>query len=297
MTTNQKWLLGVFLAFFILIGGLIFIMVMAAIFSGSEIKLSESFGGKRVGLLEVKGVISDSQPFIRQLDEFRQNPDITAIVVRVDSPGGGVAPSQEIYEALRETRGEKPVVVSMGAVAASGGYYIACGADSILASPGTLTGSIGVILEFPNLNEVLRKVGIRFEVVKSGEHKDIGSPFRDLSEDERRILQDMVDDVYAQFVEMVGEERGLSLDSVRAFSDGRIFSGRQALALGLVDRTGGLEDALDVAGRMSGLGENPKTVHAKKSRPTLIDLLTETTASLKDPAAVAGSPRLMYMFR
>lgn len=297
MTINQKWLLGVFLAVFILIGGFIFIMVMAALFSGSEISLKDRFAGKRVGLIEIRGVISDSQPFIRQLDELCENRDVTAIVVRVESPGGGVAPSQEIYNALCETRATKPVVVSMGAVAASGGYYIACGADSILASPGTLTGSIGVILELPNLNEVLRKVGIRFEVVKSGEHKDIGSPFRDLSEEERRILQDMVDDVYDQFVDVVSAERGLSRDSVTAFADGRIFSGRQALALGLIDRTGGLEEALDVAGRMSGLGEDPKTIRPRKPRPSLIDLLTETAGSIREPASLAGSPRLMYLFR
>ncbi|MCE5270223.1 signal peptide peptidase SppA [bacterium] len=296
MTTNQKWLLGIFLGLFVLAGGIIFVMAMAALFSPSSLELNDSFG-KRVGVLELEGVIDDSQPLIRQLKAFQEDDGIQAVVVRVESPGGAVAPSQEIYQALTVLREKKPVVVSMGSIAASGGYYVACGADSIVAAPGTLTGSIGVILEFPELDEVLKKVGVRFEVVKSGPHKDIGSPFRPMTEEERQIMQSMVDDVYEQFVEVVSSERGLEPDTVRTFADGRVFSGRQALELGLVDATGSLQDAVDMAGRMCGLGENPKITHPRKPRPSLIDLLTQTASTLNDPLAAVGSPRLMYLYR
>lgn len=296
MTTRQKWLLGVFLALFIVAGGVIFISAMAALLAPGGLELNESFG-KRVGVLELNGVIEDSQPFIRQLRSYKEDDGVQAVVVRVESPGGAVAPSQEIYQALAALRKDKPVVVSMGAVAASGGYYAACGADSVVASPGTLTGSIGVILEFPELEEVLKKVGIRFEVVKSGAHKDIGSPFRPMTEEERRIMQAMVDDVYEQFVEVVSSERNLDPDTVRALADGRVFSGRQALQLGLVDANGSLQDAVDMAGRMCGLGDNPRTTRPRKTRTSLIDMLTETATVLKDPMAAAGSPRMMYIFR
>ncbi len=296
MTTRQKWLLGVFLALFIVAGGVIFISAMAALLAPGGFELNESFG-KRVGVLELNGVIEDSQPFIRQLRSYKEDDGVQAVVVRVESPGGAVAPSQEIYQALAALRKDKPVVVSMGAVAASGGYYAACGADSVVASPGTLTGSIGVILEFPELEEVLKKVGIRFEVVKSGAHKDIGSPFRPMTEEERRIMQAMVDDVYEQFVEVVSSERNLDPDTVRALADGRVFSGRQALQLGLVDANGSLQDAVDMAGRMCGLGDNPRTTRPRKTRTSLIDMLTETATVLKDPMAAAGSPRMMYIFR
>jgi len=296
LTTRQKWLLGVFLALFIVAGGVIFISAMAALLAPGGFELNESFG-KRVGVLELNGVIEDSQPFIRQLRSYKEDDGVQAVVVRVESPGGAVAPSQEIYQALAALRKDKPVVVSMGAVAASGGYYAACGADSVVASPGTLTGSIGVILEFPELEEVLKKVGIRFEVVKSGAHKDIGSPFRPMTEEERRIMQAMVDDVYEQFVEVVSSERNLDPDTVRALADGRVFSGRQALQLGLVDANGSLQDAVDMAGRMCGLGDNPRTTRPRKTRTSLIDMLTETATVLKDPMAAAGSPRMMYIFR
>ncbi len=298
MTTNRKWLIGVLIAVLILAAGLFFIVVSAAVlFKGEGIEFA-SFTD-RVGILELKGVIEESETFNRQLKSFREDKSIRAVVVRIESPGGGVAPSQEIYEQLSRLRDEtdKPVVVSMGSIAASGGYYVACAADSILAVPGALTGSIGVMLEFPNLQEVLRKVGISFEVVKSGAHKDIASPWRTMTDQERRVLQDMVDDVFNQFVEVVSRERGLPVDSVLSLADGRVFTGRQAKALGLVDSTGVFQDALDMAGRMCGLGDNPKTVTARKRKTKWYERLTETVTNLGEPSTVLGSPRLMYIFR
>ena len=298
MTRNQKWLLAIVLAFFALGAGVFFLTVLISLFGESNMDLTDSFG-QRVGVIEVQGVIEESESILRQIKSMRDDSQVKAIVVRIDSPGGAVAPSQEIYAALVKLREgtKKPVVVSMSSIAASGGYYVACAADSILATPGTLTGSIGVLIEFPEIHEVLRKVGIGFEVVKSAEHKDIGSPFRPLTDKERALLQEMVDDVFDQFVEVVEQQRHLSRDSVLAVADGRIFSGRQAVKLGLVDRTGDYQDALDVAGRLCGLGEDPKTMRVRKKRSPLLDLLDETTARLKDPAAVFSSPRLLYLFR
>ena len=301
MTSNQKWLLGIFVTFIILIGVVGLITALIVGLGGENMTLSGGFG-ERVGIIEVEGVIEDSRETLRQIEMMAEDDRVKAVLVRVNSPGGAVAPSQEIHKALNElrTEHEKPVVVSMSTVAASGGYYISCSADSVLALPGTLTGSIGVILQFPDLQEIFRKVGIGMETIKSGPNKDIGSPFREMSERDRELLQEMVDDVYGQFVEAVVEGRGLSEDSVRAVADGRIFSGRQALELGLIDRTGSYHDALAVAGRMCGLGDDPETTKAKKPKPSLFDVLTETAGSFSDPAGPLGSlssPRLLYLFR
>jgi protease IV len=298
MTRNQKWLLGIFLAGFALVAGLMFVLIMSTLFTEAEVGLSDSFGD-RIGIIELQGTIDDSEPYLRQIKTFRDDSSVRGVVLRIDSPGGAVAPSQEIYQQLLKLRQEagKPVVVSMGSVAASGGYYVACAADSILALPGTLTGSIGVLMEFPDIHEVMGKIGVGMEVVKSAPHKDIGSPFRPLTDEERKLLQSMVDDVYRQFVEVVSTSRHLPMDSVLAIADGRVVSGNQAREMGLVDGAGGLPEAIAMAGRMCGLGDNPKVVRPRRPRPSLVDLLNDTATKLNDPAASLGSPRLMYLFR
>ena len=174
-----------------------------------------------------------------------------AVVLRLDSPGGGVGASQEIYEAVRKVRdADKPVIASMGGVAASGAYYIACAADSIVANPGTLTGSIGVIMSFPNTEELFKKVGVRFEVVKTGKFKDIGSLSRPMSPEEKELLQTVLSNVYEQFVNAISEGRGLERRDILPYADGRIFSGDQAQAYGFVDRLGDLNDAIQVASKI-----------------------------------------------
>jgi protease-4 len=258
-------------------GVLLFGLTMAAVIWSS---FSQSGGmdvgyGKYVGLVEVNGAIVSPDETVTLIKKYRDNSAIKAIVLRVQSPGGGVAASQEIYQALKNTAKTKPVVCSMGEVAASGGYYIACACDSIVANPGTLTGSIGVILEFMVAEELIKKVGLRFEVLKAGQNKDLGSPFRQMTPEERALLQNMIDDVHGQFIEAVAEGRQLSPDSVRLFADGRVFSGRQALALRLVDKMGTLEDAVTMAAGMAGLKEKPKIFRERKRRPTLIDLLVK----------------------
>ncbi|MEA3435073.1 MAG: signal peptide peptidase SppA, partial [Thermodesulfobacteriota bacterium] len=210
-------------------------------------------GGEKVGIIEIKGVIADSKDVIHHLKLFREDKSIRAIVLRIDSPGGGVGPSQEIFREVRKTVKLKKVVASMGAVAASGGYYVAAGTDGIVANPGTITGSIGVIMGFTNFQELFRKIGLVPVVVKSVEYKDLGSPVRDMTEDERKILQDLSGNIHKQFVTAISEGRKMDLSKVESVSDGRIFSGEQAKELGLVDRLGNLEDAIEWAGRMAGI--------------------------------------------
>ncbi|OGR33115.1 MAG: multidrug transporter [Desulfuromonadales bacterium GWC2_61_20] len=235
--------------------------------------------GAKVGVIEVAGVIDSSREIIEQLVEFRDNDAIKALVLRIDSPGGGVAPSQELHEEVGKFAAIKPVVVSMGSVAASGGYYIAVPAQHIVANPGTITGSIGVIMEFTNLQQLLDKIGLHSEVVKSGTHKDIGSPLRPMSAADRRILQAMIDDVHDQFVTAVAAGRQLEVAKVRAMADGRIFSGRQALAAGLVDELGNLQDAIAVAGKLAEIEGEPDVVYPPEARPRLIDYLMQEAAS------------------
>lgn len=229
----------------------------------------------KVGVVVVAGPIMDSQKILDDFYEFQNDRSIKAIVLRIDSPGGGVGPSQEIYEAIREAHDIKPVVASMGSVAASGGYYIAAPCHKIYANPGTMTGSIGVIMEFADLRELLGKVGIGTRVIKSGRLKDIGSPTRDMTAEEKALLQALIDDAHDQFVDAVAAGRGLEKEQVKAIADGRIMTGRQALALRLVDHLGGLTTAIQGAAEMAGISGEPQVVYPEEEKPKLIDLLME----------------------
>ena len=227
--------------------------------------LPEGFGKKKVALVEVRGTILEPGPVVKQLKKYTNDRSIAAIVLRIESPGGSVAASQEIYRAvLRAREGGKKVVASMGNVAASGGYYIAVAADTVMANPGTITGSIGVMAEFPNVEKLLEKLGLKVEVLKTGQYKDIGSPLRRMGEEEKKLVQEVLEDAYDQFLKAVSEGRGIPEDSLKPYADGRIFTGRQALSLGLVDVLGGYQDAVDLAGRMAGIGPNPPTVGGRR---------------------------------
>ena len=226
------------------IGGLLALLGAATVverLGGSRL------GGPVVAVVEVRGVIASSDVVCDALSDVRQDPHVVAVVLRVDSPGGGVAPSQEIFDEIRRVRDVKPIIASLGNVAASGGYYIAAATTRIVSDPGTLTGSIGVIMEFRNLETLAQKIGIGETVVKSGPYKDIGNPVRPMTPAERTLLQGTVDDVYAQFVDAVSTGRGLAPERVRAIADGRVLSGAQALQAGLVDELGGLNAAIRVA--------------------------------------------------
>ncbi len=228
--------------------------------------------GDRIALVRIEGPIIDSKNAIEEIKDYTKESSIKAIVLRVDSPGGAVAPSQEIYEEVRKAASKKTVVVSMGSVAASGGYYISSPATRIIANPGTLTGSIGVIMEIPNIEGLMNKVGIKTEVIKSGRHKDIASIFRGRSKEEREILQAVLDDVHEQFIIAVAEGRKMMPDDVRKIADGRVFTGRQAMKIGLVDELGNLEDAIKTASKLAGVKGEPEIV-TKKERFSLIQLL------------------------
>ncbi|MDH3808719.1 MAG: signal peptide peptidase SppA, partial [Desulfuromonadales bacterium] len=231
--------------------------------------------GDKIGVVEVFGAIADSRQVIEQLHGFRDNDNIKAIVLRIDSPGGGVGPSQEIHDEVKAIDATKPVIVSMGSVAASGGYYIAASAREIVANPGTITGSIGVIMEFTNFQELLDKIGLSSVVVKSGEYKDIGSPSRVMTPLEREILQDLIDDVHSQFVASVAVGRKLDEEAVRKIADGRIFSGRRAMDMGLVDRMGNLDVAIRRAAELAGIDGEPNVVYPPGKSPKFIDLFIE----------------------
>jgi len=231
--------------------------------------------GGRIAILPIVGVIDSEQSTLRTLKRFRDDRSVKGLVVEIRSPGGGVGASQSLYRAIRKLRDEdhRPIVAWIGDVGASGGYYVAMAADSLFALPGSITGSIGVIMEFPNAKKLLDKVGVDLEVVKSGKLKDIGSPARALTAEEREVLQGVVDDVYGQFVGAVAENRPLDREQVEALADGRIFSGERAVSLGLVDRIATLEEAIGAAGRMAGLGDHPRTVRPNERRLGLLDLM------------------------
>ncbi|MDO9288769.1 MAG: signal peptide peptidase SppA [Thermodesulfovibrionales bacterium] len=248
--------------------------------------------GEKVAVVRIEGPIMDSKNSVDEIKDYVKDPSVKAIVLRVDSPGGAVAPSQEIYEEVKKATLKKKVIVSMGSVAASGGYYISAPANRIIANPGTLTGSIGVIMEIPNLEGLLNKIGVKTEVIKSGKHKDMASAFRSMGKEERAILQNVLDDVHEQFIKAVSEGRKMSFDDVKELADGRIFTGRQALGIGLVDELGSLEDAINVAAKLAGIKGEPEVV-SKKESFSIIDILRGKFP--KELSDVLPSVKIKYM--
>jgi protease IV len=237
-------------------------------------------GGDRVGVVEVTGVIADSKTTLRELREFEEDPRIRAVVVRIDSPGGSVGPSQEILGAMQRLQKKKHVLASMGSIAASGGFYIAMGGEKVFANPGTLTGSIGVISEFPNVSGLLKWAGVEMRTITAGKLKDSGSPFREMSTEERSYFQSMLDDVHAQFIGAVAEARKLPEAEVRKIADGRVFTGRKAKELKLVDELGGLQDAAREAGKMAGMQGEPRLEYPSKDRPFFRAMFGDEAQSL-----------------
>ena len=242
-----------------------------------------SFGDK-IAVVEIRGLITQSQGIIEELHQYNDDEGVKAIILRIDSPGGGVGPSQEIYREVLKIKSnkKKKVITSMGSVAASGGYYIASASDLIVANPGTITGSIGVLMEFTNIEELFRKIGIKGVVLKSGEHKDIGSPFREMTPEEKRLIQSVIDNVHQQFIQAVADGRKIDRLKVAQVADGRILTGEQAKQLGLVDQLGNLQDAIDTAAKMVGIEGKPVVLYPKK-KFSLLELLVEgiTEAILK----------------
>ncbi len=234
--------------------------------------------GDKIGVITIEGPITNSRNIVNQLVEFKKDKGIKVILLRINSPGGGVGPSQEIYREVMRTRAKKRVIASMGAVAASGGYYIASAANKIVANPGTLTGSIGVIMEFVQIKELLKKIGVSMEVIKSGEFKDIGSPHRKLTEKEKKLLQDLIADIQEQFVNAVAKGRNLPVEKIRGIADGRILSGEQAKELGLVDQLGNFQDAIELAKKIAGIKGEPTLVYPSKRKGSILDLIFDSAA-------------------
>lgn len=262
--------------------------VLAVVVAGFAVALAALLGeaepaalidsGPRIAVVPVVGVIVDGRPTVEVLEELRRDGDVDAVLLRIDSPGGAVGPSQEIYEAVLALRAVKPVVVSMGGVAASGGYYIAAAGTRLLANPGTLTGSLGVIMQFADVSALLDWAKLKVEVVKTGDLKDSGASYRPMRDDERGYFQALADDVLDQFVADVVRGRapsGLTEPAVRAIADGRVLTGAQALGLKLIDELGGYARAVSVAAELSGVDGRPRTFEPRVGRRWIERLLDE----------------------
>lgn len=234
---------------------------------------SKSMGSDKIGVVEVNGVIKSSDEIIKNLSDFGKDKKIKAIIVRIDSPGGAVGPSQEIYREIMKIKKEKPVIASIGTLGASGGYYIASAATKIVANEGSITGSIGVIIQFFNFQQLLGKIGIKGSVIKSGEFKDSGSPIRDMTKEERELIQGVIYDVHNQFVEAIVKGRGIKKEDVLKIADGRIITGRYAKELKLIDELGNFNDAVELAKKIANLEGEPKLVYPKKKKMGLLEIL------------------------
>jgi len=248
----------------IIVGVILGVFLLSILFF-SRLGEEKAFAlGDKIAVVDIKGVITGSRNIVEQIGTYTQDDGVKAIILRINSPGGSVGPSQEIYREVLKAREKKKVIASMASVGASGGYYVACASDLIVANPGTITGSIGVVMEFSNVEELLKKIGLRSYVIKSGKHKDIGSPLREMTPGEKSILQGVIDSVHSQFVRAVAENRNIEESKVREIADGRIFSGEQAMELGLVDRLGGLQDAIEIAAEMVGIKGKPTVIYPRR---------------------------------
>ena len=277
--------------------GLLAVMVLLAVGSALLPDRWKSPSGE-IALVRIQGMLMDSQNIVRQLSNYRHNPNVRGIVLRIDSPGGAVAPAQEIYNEIMKLKADhKTVYASMGTVAASGGYYIACAANYVLANPGTLTGSIAAVMAFSNIEELTDKIGIKPIIIKSGKYKDVGSPLRGMKPEERKLLQSVVDDVHQQFVQAVAKGRGLPVSEVNEIADGRIMTGQQALTLKLVDEMGGLEKTIELLAKKIGVEGRPKVIEEKEKTPFFDWLLQSSLPSrLAATLMPASLPRLQYVW-
>ena len=296
MSKTAKWVIGI-IAGIVFLFGLFVLMLLSWMFS-DESDDTITTSGEKIAIVELKEPILSSEEIVRQFKKYRENKSVRAIVFRIESPGGGVAASQEIYAEVRKTRDAgRPVVVSMGSVAASGGYYVACGATKIVANPGTLTGSIGVIFQFMHFDQLMDKIGIDATTMKTGKFKDSGSPFRKTTEEEKRYFNLLIGDVYDQFVDVVAKARGLERKEVLKYADGRVFTGRQAVEYGFVDTLGTMEDAVNIAAELGDIHGKPNIVKEKK-RKTLFEKLIGDAATevTKIQQEIFQQPLLQYRF-
>ncbi|MDD3730800.1 MAG: signal peptide peptidase SppA [candidate division Zixibacteria bacterium] len=300
MARRRDVIIGIIIALsFIFAFGFFVIFFLIALTGGGELKFA-GMGGN-VGVVEMFGIIDENsgREIIRQLDDWADNSSIKAVVVHINSPGGGVAISQEVYDAILRLRNEKPVVASMASVAASGGYMISCAADRIVANPGTITGSIGVLMQYYTYYNLFDKVGLGTETIKSGELKDVGSPTRPMTDQEELMLRSVVMDSYEQFVEVVATGRQMEKENVYPLADGSIFTGLQAFNLGLVDTLGGLKEAVDLAANLAEIKGEPRVVKPyRREKLSIFDLLGNILENLnKKVENSTVGPQLLFLYQ
>lgn len=267
MSKGSKWFWGIFLS--LIFTGLVFVgisfLALLMFFKSGSFEYTVSGSGEKIGIVEISDAIFSSEKTVEQIKKFREDKSIKAIILRINSPGGGVAASQEIYDEVKRTRESgKIIVTSMGSICASGGYYIACGSSLLVGNPGTLTGSIGVIAQFLTMKDLAEKLGIKETTIKSGEYKDAGNPFRDVSEKDKIYFQDIVNNTFEQFFNVVASERKLVPDSLKKFADGRVFTGLQAKEYGLIDSLGSFQDAVRMTATLAGIEGEPRLIREKK---------------------------------
>lgn len=261
---------------FLVIFILVLIIFVAAFITGI---VGEGFGDK-IGVVEIEGVIADGKDAMEDIVRFKEDDGIKGVIVRINSPGGSVGPSQEIYQELKKLAAKKKVFISAGGVCASGGYYIASAGEKIYANPSTITGSIGVIMEQVVAEELLKKVGIQPNTIKSGKFKDVGSPFRKMQDDERAYFQKILDSIHEQFMKDVAEGRKMPIEQVKKLSDGRVYTGTQAKELGLVDGIGTFYDTLDNMKKDLGIKDKPVLVYGKRPFSLLKWLISSATETI-----------------
>lgn len=288
----------------IVIGGgsfLFFILclvALASMFTNSGSSSPVSLSSDQIASLEIKGTISDSKDFIEELKEYGNRANVRSVIIRIDSPGGGVAASQEIYAAIKKFRSEskKKVVVSMASTAASGGYYIACAADRIFANPGSITGSIGVIAQWYDYSDLLRWAKMQSIVIKSGDFKDSGSGFRPMTDEEKAYFQSLIDDMFDHFVSAVSESRNIPEGEVRRLADGRVYTGLQAMENRLVDEIGTFQDATEAAAKMGGIIGVPKLLTPIKKRFSALDFILGNAESLLPLTSVGSESHIRFEY-
>jgi protease-4 len=298
MAGKRDIIIGMLIVGSIIIFGIMMLLIVIGSFTGEEIELTGL--GDRIGVIEVYGELINVRDIVRQLKKYEKSGNVPAVVLHINSPGGGVVPALELYEEIHKVREKGLVVVAdFGSVAASGAYLISCACDTIVSSPGTITGSIGTILSYPVAEELMDKIGLRYEVIKSGEYKDVGNFARKVNRRERQMLQRMIDDSYMHFVNIVAENRNLPVDDVLEISKGQVYSGSRALELGLVDVLGDYYDAVDTAAKMVGMEGEPKTVKEIQRRRSIWDVILGGLALVKglsDPIETVH-PQLEYILQ
>lgn len=299
-SSKSKWFWGIFLSLVFI--GLIFIgvcfILLAQAIKGRGFEYTSRGSGDKIAVVEINDVIITSEKPVEQIKKFRDDKSIKAIILRINSPGGGVAASQEIYDEVKRTRDSgKLIVVSMGSIAASGGYYIAVGSSLIVANPGTLTGSIGVIMQFISLKEMAEKLGIKHTTIKSGELKDSGNPFRDVNAKDTAYFQEVVNNTFQQFLDVVARERKMDKETLMQYANGRVFTGLQAKEYGLIDSLGTFEDAVRITSKMAGIEGEPRIIREKKRISIFEELLGTKIEDVTDiKHQLFDEPIMQYKF-